>query len=82
MVSWYITLITCVIIEGTFTIFQIITWLSDFHTGMNPFGNGTAWPVLAEVTRYIKKIAQYFFFVICQAIEIQITARPKLRISV
>ena len=28
--------------EDTFTIFEILTWLPDFHIGMDPCGNVTA----------------------------------------
>ena len=40
-------------IEDIFTLFEILTWLLDFHLGMNPFVNITAWPVWAEATHYI-----------------------------
>ena len=39
--------------EDTFIIFEILTWLPDFHLGMNWFGNVIAWPVWEEATHYI-----------------------------
>ena len=36
-----------------FTTFEIQTWLPDFLLGINPFGIFGAWPVWAEIARYI-----------------------------
>ena len=59
-------------VEESFAIFEILTWLPDFRMGMNPFGNVIAWPVGAEATPYIRNNTVISSSILCQSVKMRI----------